>query len=55
MLAGNIPGRTATVPLSIYTAVQTGESGEAVALVAVLTALSCVVLIAANRLGARTA
>ena len=26
MLAGNIPGRTATVPLSIYTAVQTGES-----------------------------
>ncbi len=29
MLAGNIPGRTATVPLSIYTAVQTGESGEA--------------------------
>jgi len=55
MLAGNIPGRTATVPLSIYTAVQTGESGEALALVVVLTALSCVVLIAANRLGARTA
>jgi molybdate transport system permease protein len=52
MLAGNIPGRTATVPLSIYTAVQTGESAEALALVAVLTALSCLVLIAANRLGA---
>src|SRR3954466_4262864 len=27
MLAGNIPGRTSTVPLAIYTAVQTGESG----------------------------
>jgi molybdate transport system permease protein len=53
MLAGNIPGRTQTVPLSIYTAVQTGESGEALGLVAVLTALSCLVLIAANRLGAR--
>jgi molybdate transport system permease protein len=53
MLAGNIPGRTATVPLSIYTAVQTGESGEALGLVAGLTALSCLVLIAANRLGTR--
>jgi len=55
MLAGNIPGRTQTVPLSIYTAVQTGETAEALGLVAVLTALSCLVLIAANRLGARTA
>ena len=26
MLAGNIPGKTQTVPLSIYTAVQTGET-----------------------------
>jgi molybdate transport system permease protein len=55
MLAGNIPGRTQTVPLAIYTAVQTGESGDAVALVAVLTALSCAVLLAAGRLGARAA
>jgi molybdate transport system permease protein len=55
MLAGNIPGRTQTVPLSIYTAVQTGESAEALGLVAVLTTLSCLVLIAANRLGARAA
>ena len=55
MLAGNIPGKTATVPLAIYTAVQTGESAEALGLVAVLTALSCLVLIAANRLGARAA
>jgi len=35
--------------------VQTGESAEALVLVAVLTALSCLVLIAANRLGARAA
>jgi molybdate transport system permease protein len=53
MLAGNIPGRTTTVPLAIYTAVQTGESGEALGLVGLLTALSCLVLIAAGRLGAR--
>jgi len=55
MLAGNIPGRTTTVPLSIYTAMQTGEDAEALVLVAVLTALSCVVLIASNRLVARPA
>jgi molybdate transport system permease protein len=53
MLAGNIPGRTTTVPLAIYTAVQTGDSGAALVLVGILTALSCVVLIAAGRLGAR--
>jgi molybdate transport system permease protein len=55
MLAGNIPGRTQTVPLAIYTAVQTGETGDALALVAVLTLLSCAVLVAAGRLGARAA
>jgi len=53
MLAGNIPGKTATVPLAIYTAVQTGEQSTVLVLVAILTALSCVVLVAAGRLGAR--
>ena len=53
MLAGNIPGRTATVPLAIYTAVQTGETAEVIALVALLTALSCAVLVLAERLGGR--
>jgi molybdate transport system permease protein len=53
MLAGNIPGRTTTVPLAIYTAVQTGESGDALGLVVILTALSCLVLLIAGRLGAR--
>ena len=52
MLAGNIPGRTATVPLAIYTAMQTGESGQALVLVGLLTALSCAVLVVADRLGA---
>ena len=53
MLAGNIPGRTATVPLAIYTAVQTGEEATALTLVAILTVLSCLVLVVAGRLGAR--
>jgi molybdate transport system permease protein len=51
MLAGNIPGRTATVPLAIYTAVQTGEDATALLLVAILTVLSCLVIVVANRLG----
>ena len=53
MLAGNIPGKTQTLPLAIYTAVQTGEAGQAMTLVAVLTLLSCAVVIASARLGAR--
>jgi molybdate transport system permease protein len=53
MLAGNIPGVTTTVPLAIYTAVQTGEQDTVLVLVGLLTALSCAVLIAAGRLGAR--
>jgi molybdate transport system permease protein len=53
MLAGNIPGKTTTVPLAIYTAVQTGEMNEAILLVLALTALSCLVLVMAGRLGAR--
>jgi len=53
MLAGNIPGKTPTVPLAIYTAVQTGEMHEAVLLVLALTVLSCLVLVLAGRLGAR--
>jgi len=51
MLAGTIPGKTATVPLAIDTAVQTGETSEALALVGRLTLLSCAVLVVAGRLG----
>ncbi len=53
MLAGNIPGRTTTVPLAIYTATQTGETADALVLVVALTGMSCVVLLVAGRLGAR--
>jgi molybdate transport system permease protein len=53
MLAGNIPGRTTTVPLAIYTAVQTGETSDALVLVAALTAVSCVVIFVAGRLGTK--
>ena len=38
MLAGNIPGVTATVPLAIYTAVQVGEDVQALVLVVLLVA-----------------
>jgi molybdate transport system permease protein len=55
MLAGNIPGKTTTVPLAIYTAVQTGESREVLLLVIVLTFISCIVLVLSGRLGARAA
>jgi molybdate transport system permease protein len=51
MLAGNIPGRTTTMPLAIYTAVATGEDATARALVLLLTAVSAAVLIVASRLG----
>ena len=56
MLAGNIPGKTQTVPLSIYTAVQTGESARG-ARRSWRCSPRCpaLVLVAANRLGARAA
>ncbi len=55
MLAGNIPGKTTTLPLAIYTAVQTGETGEVLVMVAGLTLLSCAVIFLAARLGTTAA
>jgi molybdate transport system permease protein len=55
MLAGNIPGRTQTLPLAIYEAVMTGEDRTALVLALVLTAVSVVVIVLAGRLGRRTA
>ena len=40
MIAGNIPGRTATAPLAIYVAVEAGERREALILAAALLAIS---------------
>ena len=45
MLAGNIPGRTVTVPLAIYNAFSAGRLSEANILVIVYTALNLLVLI----------
>jgi len=40
MVAGNIPGKTQTIPLAIYFAVETGDTAAARDLVLVITALS---------------
>jgi len=56
MLAGNIPGRTDTMPLAIYTAATSGESHRANGMVLLLTVISGSFLYLANRMssGART-
>jgi molybdate transport system permease protein len=53
MLAGNIPGRTDTMPLAIYSAATGGDRGRADLMVLLFTALSGLLLYAANRLGRR--
>jgi len=40
MVAGNIPGKTQTIPLAIYFAVETGDTDAARNLVLVITFLS---------------
>jgi len=51
MLAGNIPGRTQTLPLAIYEAAMTGENTAALVLSVALTAVSVLVLLIVGRLG----
>src|SRR5262249_62003775 len=51
MLAGNIPGRTQTLPLALYEASLTGEDAAALVMCAALTAVSIVVLLSVGRLG----
>ncbi len=51
MIAGNIPGRTQTMPLAIWEAVASGEDGRARTLVLLLTGLSVVVLLLVGRMG----
>lgn len=51
MLAGNIPGRTQTVAVAIYDAVESGQGALARTLVIVISALTLAVLTAANRIG----
>jgi len=53
MLAGNIPGKTDTMPLAIYSLAGSGEWSEAHAMVMLLTAISGLFLYIANRCGKR--
>ncbi len=50
MVAGNIPGRTQTVPLAIYTAVQANRMGEANFWVLLMTAVAYLVMLAVNKI-----
>lgn len=50
MVAGNIPGRTQTMPLAIYEAVVSGEDERAVWLALLLTLVSVAVVYLTNRL-----
>ncbi len=52
MVAGNIPGRTQTVPIAIYDAVQLGDMDSANTLVLLMTAFSIAVLLAVSRVTA---
>lgn len=53
MLAGNIPGRTQTIPLAIYEAFSMGDDGTAMLLSGLLTAVSVTVMLIAGRMGRR--
>ncbi len=53
MVAGNIPGRTQTMPIAIYDAVQAGDQARANALVALLTAVAVALLFALRGLAQR--
>ena len=49
MVAGNIPGKTQTVSIAIYDAVQAGNAIEANILVGITTALSVLILFIINK------
>src|SRR5215831_57292 len=53
MFAGNIPGRTNTMPLEIFAAYQAGDDRRALLYVSVLSAISGVVVLVAARLTPR--
>ena len=50
MIAGNIPGRTQTVAIAIYDAVEAGNGQVARVLVIIISAVALIVLTVANRL-----
>jgi len=53
MVAGNIPGRTNTMPLAIYSAAASGDRPQAVIMVVIFTLISGIFLYAANKLTRR--
>jgi molybdate transport system permease protein len=53
MVAGNIPGKTSTMPLSIYGAYQTGNNELANLLVLILVVISLGTIAVTSRLGER--
>jgi molybdate transport system permease protein len=55
MFAGNVPGRTNTMPLEVYSAYLVGDDARALWLVGVLTATSALVIVLAERLARRVA
>jgi molybdate transport system permease protein len=50
MIAGNIPGRTQTVAIAIYDAVEAGNGATARVLVVIVSVISLIILSIANRL-----
>lgn len=53
MVAGNIPGKTQTVSIAIYDAVQAGNTATAQVLVGLITIISVVILYTVNRVVTR--
>ena len=50
MIAGNIPGKTQTMPLAIYEAVASGDDRGAQMLALILTAISIVAVYLTNKI-----
>jgi molybdate transport system permease protein len=55
MVAGNIPGRTQTMSVAIYDAVEAGNGALARTLVLIISVVALAILFLANRLGPRQA
>jgi len=53
MVAGNIPGKTSTMPLAIYTAAGSGDCSQAAAMVLLFTVIAALFLYTANKLNKR--
>lgn len=51
MIAGNIPGKTQTMPIAIYFASEAGDTKQATTLVIIMTAFSFLVIYGLNRWG----